>query len=323
MKKFNKNLSLLLISAVSCTVFNSCGKKSYDYAMINSPEEAGMIFTRITPENATVVASSTFAGKYLAVDKNNKNLIYLTKAGNNSNINLVDLDAPSVSQQRTFRNNVVGGFDISPDGEDILFVSGKEILMTNISSGSICKQITSGNNDNCPTFNNDASVIYFHRLAAGQSSSSNIWSYDVNTKEMSMYGDGFCPTPGSDDYLYTLKDVTKNGRSFTEIRRINTKSAANDIILSNEDYNPAQVSISPNGKWLAFSANRKTNGKWGVKQVFVMRTDGTELTQITYHQGENHSPIWADDSTIYFISGRGNKDKKYGVWRTSLSSIVR
>lgn len=50
--------------------------------------------------------------------------------------------------------------------------------------------------------------------------------------------------------------------------------------------------------------------------IFVVRTDGTQLTQLTYHPGNDLSAIWAPDGrAIYFLSERGTAGKVYNVWK--------
>ena len=50
--------------------------------------------------------------------------------------------------------------------------------------------------------------------------------------------------------------------------------------------------------------------------IFVVRTDGTQLTQLTYHAGNDLSPVWSPDGkSIYFLSQRGSADRIYNVWK--------
>jgi Tol biopolymer transport system component len=50
--------------------------------------------------------------------------------------------------------------------------------------------------------------------------------------------------------------------------------------------------------------------------IYTVNIDGSELTQLTYHPGIDCSPIWsADGKSIYFISERGNKGRRYQIWK--------
>ena len=42
----------------------------------------------------------------------------------------------------------------------------------------------------------------------------------------------------------------------------------------------------------------------------------TQLTQLTYHPGNDLSAVWSPDGrSIFFLSQRGSADKVYNVWR--------
>lgn len=50
--------------------------------------------------------------------------------------------------------------------------------------------------------------------------------------------------------------------------------------------------------------------------IYVARTDGSELSQITYHAADDLSPVWSKDGKyIYFISQRGNAEGVANIWR--------
>jgi Tol biopolymer transport system component len=58
-------------------------------------------------------------------------------------------------------------------------------------------------------------------------------------------------------------------------------------------------SWSPNGKWIAFSAGN----------IYVIRSDGTGLRQLTAHARSNTMPAWSPDGTrMAFVSDRAHRD---------------
>lgn len=67
--------------------------------------------------------------------------------------------------------------------------------------------------------------------------------------------------------------------------------------------------ISPDGKWIAFSATQ-----YGNKDVYIMPMEGGEVKQLTYHDATDDVDSWSWDSkTIYFTSSRYNRFSGYEI----------
>ncbi|MGO1520555.1 MAG: S41 family peptidase, partial [Sphingobacterium sp.] len=67
--------------------------------------------------------------------------------------------------------------------------------------------------------------------------------------------------------------------------------------------------ISPDGQWLAFSADQNGN-----MDVYVMPFDGGEVRQLTYHESSDEVDSWSwDGKNLYFTSGRANRLSSYKV----------
>jgi len=67
--------------------------------------------------------------------------------------------------------------------------------------------------------------------------------------------------------------------------------------------------ISPDGQWLAFSANQ-----FGNHDIYVMPLAGGDIRQLTHHDASDEVDSWSWDSqTIYFTSGRYNRFTTYAV----------
>lgn len=68
-------------------------------------------------------------------------------------------------------------------------------------------------------------------------------------------------------------------------------------------------SVSPNGKWLAFSSNQ-----YGNFDVYLMPLSGGEIKQLTFNDASDMVSSWSWDSkTIYFTSDRLNRITTYTV----------
>ncbi|NBC05406.1 MAG: peptidase S41, partial [Bacteroidetes bacterium] len=69
-------------------------------------------------------------------------------------------------------------------------------------------------------------------------------------------------------------------------------------------------SVSPDGRWIAFSSNQ-----YGNHDLYVMPIDGGEVKQLTYHQSTDEVEGWSWDSeTIYFTS---NRENRFSSWKIS------
>ena len=48
----------------------------------------------------------------------------------------------------------------------------------------------------------------------------------------------------------------------------------------------------------------------------MVRSDGSQMTQLTYHRGHDLSPVWSPDGkSIYFLSQRGTENGAYNIWK--------
>lgn len=76
--------------------------------------------------------------------------------------------------------------------------------------------------------------------------------------------------------------------------------------MQGEETNP---SVSPDGKWLAFSSNQ-----FGNNDVYKMPLNGGKITQLTFHESNDKVSSWSwDSSKIYFESSRYNNLSTYSI----------
>lgn len=70
-------------------------------------------------------------------------------------------------------------------------------------------------------------------------------------------------------------------------------------------------SVSPDGKWLAFSSNQ-----FGNNDVYIMPLNGGNIEQLTFHEGDDIVSSWSwDNNTVYFTSDRYNFITTYTIDR--------
>lgn len=138
----------------------------------------------------------------------------------------------------------------------------------------------------------------------------------IKTNLFSNYSRGMtaCLIPNNYDAIYCARFTTNKE---SEIWRVNFKTGVEEVILSQPGKSFSTPQLSPDGKWLLVTGSSKSEKeKIDNTDIFVVRTDGTQLTQLTYHPGNDLSPVWSPDGkSIFFLSQRGSVEKNYNVWR--------
>ncbi len=331
-----KTVVVSALVAICCFTGVDAKRVKLDYSVVDVPEEGGIKFERMT-DDADCVNSQNLVGSAkgifgvkdlskidwwvnprIAISPDGKKLAYLNWKNGTSNVMVKDASRGGASTQRTFRTNVTD-FNWSPDGETLCFTEYRSghfgIYLIEANQGNVVRQISTGtDNDFAGQITKDNNNIFFHR---GEGSGSySIWSYDRNKNLFSNYSRGMTPCliPGDNDVIYCARYTDK---SESEIWRVNLKTGVEEILLSQPGRSFTTPRLSPNKKWiLVTGTSMDEKGKNINTDLFVIKTDGTQFTQLTYHPGNDISGIWSPDGdSIYFISQRGSKDGVYNVWK--------
>ena len=98
---------------------------------------------------------------------------------------------------------------------------------------------------------------------------------------------------------------------------IDLKSGLETQIIGQKDRSFSSPDISPDGKTIVMVSNTSGSSQRPMNlDLYTINTDGTGLTHLTFHPGEDVSPKWAPNGQeIYFISSRGNAKASFGVWK--------
>lgn len=321
----------------------SCGtQKEALYLELSSPEESGLNLVKITDEaNGSVVGGTAGILRYdvnyanaqcgfnkehnirwgcypnLQISPDGNKIAYITHSNDQNNILVRNTNSQGISTQRTFRN-VIGGFAWGNDGK--LYFSDSNYPNTYISSvdaekGSVMSQHTSGNvDDSDPAVSSDGNIIFFTRWNSTYGPS--IWALNRKDGTLSSCTRGFnpCPVPDNNDAFYCCRNNT-SGRS--EIWYVDYVNGEESVILSDVNHGFTNPKLSPDGKWLLIVGNATSSiSKKENTDIFAVRTDGTQLTQLTFHPETDLCPVWSNDGkNIFFISSRANKERYYNIWR--------
>jgi Tol biopolymer transport system component len=342
MKTKTKILALISLALTAGLIVYSCGAGKVVvvsiYSQISVPEEGGLSFVKITDDGDDVALPGVRLERVLngvalsrprlqwwmnpqvGVSPDEKKVAYITKKNDVSNIMV---KVGSTSTQRTFRSNILD-FSWSPDGTLLLFSEFRNnvtgIYTIPAEQGAIVRQISSNNtHDFAPTASRDGKTIFFHR--SDGNGNYSIWSYDMEKSQFSNYSAGMTPYPDpvNPKNLYCARYTVKGE---LEIWRLNIETGAEEIVLSQPDKSFSTPIVSPDGKWILVTGSSITEkDKIQNTDLFVIGTDGTRFTQLTYHPGNDISGVWAPDSKhIYFLSQRGaTKKDVYNVWKMNFS----
>lgn len=324
--------------AVLFVLFSLCVNAKNDFASVSVPEESGIKFERITEDADCVqglfgLKDTPYFGKgkfrtiawwplpELAVSPDGQRIGYIFEKNKSYNIMVKNATKGGASVQRTFRKKITG-LSWSSDG-NLCFTEQRDennaIYVVNADKGNVIRQITTGSESSMGgVISPDCNTIFFHRLEGHFQYS--LWSYDRNNNLFSNFGSGFniCPIPTEPNAIFCAR-FTSNNES--EIWRVNFVTGVEEVILSQPGKSFTTPQLSPDGKWLlVVGSSKKKKTDLGNTDIYVVRTDGTQLTQLTYHLGNDLSPAWSPDGkSIYFLSQRGSAKKKYNVWRMNFS----
>lgn len=328
-------LKQFLLGGVLIILLSACSPK-IAYYQNSTPEESGLSLMKITDETSTVVAGhKTFSHlvsgsavgicaaenyswstlRLLDLSPDGKDLAYLSLVDNMWNIMVRKSGPQGYATQRTFRmvSDFTWGIDNTLYFGDSSQENRIQISSTDAYSGSLMHQHTNNNTDLHPILSKDGQLLYFTRT---DNTGSFVWSYDLKTGALTSCCRGYNPYPlgnGSGEFI-----CVRNSTSGTsELWLINSEKAQETLILSDKNRGFTNPVVSPDGQWILCQGNTKSSiTKKNNLDIFVVKIDGTNFMQLTYHPANDCSPVWsADGKHIYFISSRANTDESYNIWK--------
>ena len=208
----------------------------------------------------------------------------------------------------------------SPHGDRIAYWgrpsgSGQRDLWTAASAGGAPLQVTNDDfTDWSPVWSPDGRFLYFSSDRGG---SMNLWRMPISEKSGKVRGPAEpVTTPASYSGYISL---SRDGRRMIYSQKADTSNLyhvafdpARETVLgqpaaitqgSKTNLNPA---LSPDGQWVAFYASGKH------EDIFLIRTDGTGLRQITDDSYKDRKPTWSPDGTL--ISFFSDRSGKFQIW---------
>lgn len=308
-------------------------EKYVDLRDILVPEEGGTRFTKFTDENENVVGPKIttnngviewYAPGFISVSPDGKRIAYVAENSSAYNIYIKNTGGGKQTIQRTFRNNVLD-MAFSNDGNFIAFTEKIDedynIYQINSSTGTAVQQLTTtANRETSPCYSPDDNQVYFTKSEYSSQAATYrhyMWSYDRKTALLTQYSEGFTPSVTRDGKVVALtRNNKETGRG--EIWTVDLNSGQTTQILSDREMGFSTPRISPDGKYvLCVGSSIATKNRRENLDIYVVKVDGSGLTQLTFHPGHDCSAVWSPDGkSIYFLSQRGSGDvAKFAVWQ--------
>lgn len=243
-------------------------------------------------------------GEMIAFHSNRDDQIY----------NLYMMDADGRNLKQLTNNNNMGevrneeGFALgnamaawSPDGQQIAFHSDLngdwDLYLLRVDDGSVHQLTDSAGDEVLFAWSPDGDTGVFSMGNTDDVEMLSIYMMDMSTSETQQltFADSIATTlQEAEDTLPPLSATATALAMPPGQRGVPTPSAPMII----QDWHP---SFSPDGEYIVFATERNSF----YDNIFVMRSDGEEITAITNTYFTDHNPIWsADGEYIVFASDR-------------------
>jgi len=231
---------------------------------------------------------------------------------------------------------------ISPGGKYLAFSSNREghfgiyVKQIGVNGGEM--PIAQSKFD-ClhPSWSPDGEFIVYHRenSATGY---REIWAKHLRTGKDCFLTYGLAPKWSPTGKAIAYQQFKERDTRWSElwICQVDADSKTGDVAVSY----PSQVVASnswgavnpvwaPDGNWIAFASVNKSKAAikgfrfFAGDDIYMIRVDGTLLTQLTRDVASDATPCWGSDGRVYFISDRETGHFNIFSMRPMINSIMR
>jgi TolB protein len=206
----------------------------------------------------------------------------------------------------------------SPHDHQIAYESNKglrkDVWTIPTNGGQPVPVISDSHENSNPVWSPDGRYLYF---ASNRGGSMNLWRVPVEESSGKVLGPPEpVPTPSPSSAQLT---ISRDGRRIAYVQSISTqnlyqiafdpvaeKAVGQPVAITRGSNRYCHPNLSPDGQWLTF-------GSYGEPaDIFVVRTDGTGLRQLTEDAYRDFFPRWSPDGKrIAFQSARSGRSE---IW---------
>ena len=205
-------------------------------------------------------------------------------------------------------NPLVNLPSLSPNGETIAFNYQGDIW-TASSNGQNLKRLTIHEAyDTKPVWSKDGKTIAFSSDRFGNNDIYTINAEGGTPKRITFHSanDGVTDFTSKGDILFTTARNFVQVERAPEIHKVNAKGGTPFRMLNTVGFDSK---LSPNGKFVVLTKgtcriDREAYKGPANRDIWLYDIKNDKFNQLTTFQGQDFSPYWGDDSSIYFQSAR-------------------
>jgi hypothetical protein len=240
------------------------------------------------------LTDNQFANFNASLSPDGESGVYIVSVGTNSEI--FELDVSSGNSHRlTTLNESLGSPEISPDDEFIIFhyrsgTDNVQLWMMN-RDGSDPHELYSvaGRDAHDGTWSPDGTQILF---AFGRAEINQLYVMASDGRDPRLLNDSI-DTRGRSDWGINNLIVLDMGSPWAHDVYLMNDDGHNLHQISPTETNSQGASLSPDGRWIAYTAYTDVANKdLASCEIFIMRVDGTDVRQLTKNNYCDYQPRW-------------------------------
>jgi TolB protein len=276
----------IITETVPTTATNLTGKIVYtcqiagDEICIINPDGSGW-------RRLTNMPSASF---YASLSPDGKFVLFINSETGKTEVYEIELESGDI-KQLTHMNNDIGSPEISPDNKFILFTkrvsNNTQIWIMNRDGSDPHKLYAADGKDaHDATWSPDGKEIVF---AFGRGENNKLYIMDFNGRDPRLVNDTIDTRGRSDWSTGNLLAFDMGGPFKHDVYSMTT--AGKDLHKLTNGNNSQGASFSPDGQWIAFTAN-VANKDEASCEIYIMRVDGSEMRRLTSNNYCDYQPRW-------------------------------